>query len=188
MVSPERETMLTTDSNQPYHLCLMRHGIAAGIEEAAGDDSRRPLTPEGRTKMKEIARGLERLGVTFEGILASPLIRAMETAEIVARTIGGNERAEVCEGLAPHGSLEAVLASLQKHPGWRRFLLVGHEPSLSDLAARWVGAGQHASLAFKKGGCCLIEFENLGVKSTGELVWWLTPKILRKLGSGKSVS
>ncbi|MGD1154294.1 MAG: hypothetical protein ABSA41_00520 [Terriglobia bacterium] len=50
------------------------------------------------------------------------------------------------------------------------------------MAVRLSGAGHHAKLAFKKGGCCLITFGEFPPKSLGQLVWWLTPRLLRKLG------
>jgi phosphohistidine phosphatase SixA len=52
---------------------------------------------------------------------------------------------------------------------------------LSELAARLIGAGRHANLAFKKGGCCLITFDEFPPKSPGQLIWWLTPRLLRKM-------
>jgi len=74
-----------------------------------------------------------------------------------------------------------VIAFLAKRPGRTRVLVVGHEPDLSELAARLIGAGSHANLGFKKGGCCMISFEDFPPRSPGQLTWWLTPRLLRKL-------
>ncbi len=74
-----------------------------------------------------------------------------------------------------------MLNSLAKHNSRKRVLVVGHEPDLSQLAARLVGAGRHANLKLKKGGCCLITFDEFPPKSPGQLVWWLSPRVLRKL-------
>ncbi len=63
----------------------------------------------------------------------------------------------------------------------RRLLLVGHEPALSQLASRLLDSSEGANLKLKKGGCCLLSFEDLPSPSNGRLVWWLPPRLLRKL-------
>ncbi len=165
-----------------YDFYIMRHGPASP-RGAAGitDDSKRALTPEGKKKMEEIARGLTRLGVELDWIVTSPLARAVETAEIVADSIPSKVLMDITDTLIPGGPPEALLAFLAKHPHRKRVLVVGHEPDLSELAARLIGAGRHAHLSFKKGGCCRISFDEFPPKSPGKLVWWLTPRVLRKL-------
>lgn len=166
-----------------HEFFIMRHGIA--VERGAPgvtDDAKRALTPEGKKKMEEIARGLANLGVCFEWIVSSPLVRAIETAKIVAEIIGGNAPLDLCDDLRPGGAAEALIAFLAKHTNRKSILVVGHEPDLSELAGRLIGAGHRAHLALKKGGCCQIEFNEFPPKSPGKLIWWLTPRVLRKLG------
>lgn len=165
-----------------YEFYIMRHGVAVSRGSAGfSDDSKRPLTPDGKSKMKQIANGLRRLGFTPDWVVTSSLVRAVETAEIVAESVGSKVAMDFCDALSPGGSAEALVSFLAKHPGRRRVLVVGHEPDLSELAARLIGAGRHANLAFKKGGCCLIRFSEFPPKSPGQLVWWLTPRLLRKI-------
>ncbi|HLW78152.1 MAG TPA: histidine phosphatase family protein, partial [Terriglobia bacterium] len=135
----------------------------------------------GKKKMQEVAKGLKRLGVAVDWVVSSPLVRAVETAEIAAAALLEAGPVERSETLSPGGPPEALIAHLAKHPSRRRVLVVGHEPDLSELAARLIGAGRHANLAFKKGGCCLIQFSEFPPRSAGELTWWLTPRVLRKL-------
>ena len=74
-----------------YELYIMRHGLAvARGTEGFSDDSKRPLTPDGKEKMRDVAKGLKRAGVKLDWIVSSPLIRAVETAEIVAATLNSN--------------------------------------------------------------------------------------------------
>ena len=167
---------------QKYELYIMRHGIAVVRGADFADDSKRPLTPDGKKKIKEIANGLKRLGVTVDWIVTSPLVRAVETAEIVAESLAPNAPMDFCDALRPGGSAETLITFLAKHPNRKRVLVTGHEPDLSGLAGRLIGAGRHANLAFKKGGCCLVEFDQFPPKSPGELVWWATPRLFRKLG------
>ncbi|PYV31408.1 MAG: phosphohistidine phosphatase SixA [Acidobacteria bacterium] len=172
----------TTPPKRDHELYIMRHGIA--VTRGAGsfaDDSKRPLTPEGKMKVQEIAKGLLRLGFEVDWILTSPLVRAVETAEIVSDALRPSVPTDFVEALKPGGSPEAVITFLARHLERRRILVVGHEPDLSEMAARLVGAGRNANLGFKKAGCCLIRFTEFPPKAPGELVWWLTPRIMRKL-------
>lgn len=165
-----------------YELYIMRHGIALTRGSAGiSDDAKRPLTPEGKKKTREIARGLARLGFDVDWIVTSPLVRAVETAEIVSESFASSIPSDHAEALRPGGSPEALISFLAKHPNRKRVLVVGHEPDLSEMAARLVGAGRHTNLALRKGGCCLITFSEFPPKSPGQLVWWLTPRVLRKL-------
>jgi phosphohistidine phosphatase len=165
-----------------YELYIMRHGIAIPRGSPGfANDAKRPLTPDGKDKTRRIAKGLVRLGFDVDWIVSSPLVRAAQTAELVGEGLGSSVPMDFCDALAPGGSAEALVSFLAKHASRRRVLVVGHEPDLSELAARLMGAGRHANLAFKKGGCCLITFNEFPPKSPGLLAWWLTPRVLRKL-------
>lgn len=164
----------------PYQLFILRHGIAAQRSSPlTSSDAVRPLTPKGRKRVALIAEGLHKLGYAFDWIVTSPLVRAAQTAEIVAASQRPNPPVDVCAALRPGTSREDVLAFLAKNPDRRRVMLVGHEPDLSTLAGRLIGAGRDANLEFKKGGCCLIEYDGLPARYSGRLVWWLTPRALR---------
>ena len=72
-------------------LLVIRHGIAEEAETFAAtglNDSQRPLTKSGKRKMKEVAAGLREIVETVDVIGASPLLRAQQTAEIVAKAYG----------------------------------------------------------------------------------------------------
>ena len=164
-----------------YALYIMRHGIAGDRGPEYPDDTKRPLTPEGRKKLREAVAGLAKLGVELDWIVSSPLVRARETAEIVADCLGGRPPLDLSDTLSPGGEPEGLIKFLAKQPSRTRVLVSGHEPDLGELAARLIGAGRHVRFAFKKGGCCLITFDEFPPESPGKLVWWLTPKVMRKL-------
>ncbi len=179
---PEEKAPGPHSAQTRWKLCIMRHGVAVTREtEGYSDDSKRPLTPDGKRKMQGIAKGLRRLGFVADWIVSSPLVRAVETAEIVAESVGSDVALDFSNTLSPGGSPEALLGFLGKHADRKRVLVVGHEPDLSELAARLIGAGRRANLAFKKGGCCLIRFDEFPPRSPGRLLWWLTPRALRKM-------
>ena len=77
--------------------------------------------------------------------------------------------------------MEEAMRFIQQRPELRRVLVVGHEPGLSRLAARLVDSSEDSNLKLKKGGCCLLAFEDLPAAGKGRLVWWLPPRLLRKL-------
>ncbi len=161
----------------------MRHGatVARGRGSFAEDFSR-PLTGQGAKELLRIGSGLKNEGIGLDWIVASPLVRAWQTAEILRDVFGSKVPLNSCDHLRPGGTLEGLLAFLGKHPTRRRVLIVGHEPPLSRWAAQLAGASPAANLRLKKGGCCLITLDELPPKSPGRLTWWLTPRLLRKLG------
>ena len=163
----------------PYELYLIRHGLAEERGEAWPDDTKRPLTEDGILRMRKAARGLARLGATMDIVLTSPLVRARQTAEIVAAGLDPRPSLVQTESLAPEGSFAAVVAELTKHVRRTRIALVGHEPNIGELAARLIGS-RHA-IEFKKGAVCRIDVEALPPSGPGDLRWLLTPKILRAI-------
>ena len=163
----------------PYELYLIRHGLAEERGEAWPDDTKRPLTEDGMARMRKAARGLARLGVALDIVLTSPLVRARQTAEIVAAGLDPRPSLVQAESLAPEGSFAAIVADLVKHARKTRIALVGHEPNIGELAARLIGS-RHA-IEFKKGAVCRIDVEALPPSGPGDVRWLLTPKILRAI-------
>jgi phosphohistidine phosphatase len=163
----------------PFELYLIRHGVAEDRGDAWPDDNKRPLTENGIARMRKSARGLADLGVEIDIVLSSPLVRARQTAEIVVAALNPKPALVNVDSLAPDGSFAAIVADLEKHGRKPRLALVGHEPSIGELAARLIGS-RHA-LEFKKGGICRIDLDELPPAGPGDLRWMMTPKILRAL-------
>jgi phosphohistidine phosphatase len=163
----------------PYEIYLIRHGLAEDRGEKWPDDSKRPLTDEGMSRLRKSARGLLRLGVSFDVVLTSPLVRAKQTAEIVAAGVSPRPSLVTTDSLSPDGSFAAVVADLEKHAKKTRIALVGHEPGIGEVAARLIGS-RHA-IEFKKGAVCRIDLEALPPSGPGDLRWLLTPKIMRAI-------
>ena len=161
-------------------LYLVRHGVAAERGDKYPDDSKRPLTVEGISALRKQVKGLVRLGVTFEVILSSPLVRTKQTAEVLAQGLPAKPSIMLTDSLAPAGSAAGVLQDLSKHMRKGSIALVGHEPNLGELAARLIGA--RTAFEFRKGGICRIDFEVFPPKGLGRLQWFVTPKMLRKIG------
>ena len=161
-------------------LYILRHAIAVDRGTPGyADDSQRPLTPEGRTKMCRIARGMQSLGLKFDLILSSPYVRARATAEIAAEVLKARRKLKFSDELAVEGDPEALIKSLS--PSCERILLVGHEPYLSSLAGRLISGSGSVNLKLKKGGLCKLTAARLRFGRCAELQWLLTPAQLARL-------
>jgi phosphohistidine phosphatase len=163
----------------PYSLFFIRHGLAEERGDAWPDDTKRPLTDKGMSALRKAARGLARIDLGIELVLSSPLVRARQTAEIIAAGLDPRPSLVNVDSLATDGSYAAVIADLEKHSRKSRIALVGHEPMMGELAARLIGS-RHA-IEFKKGAVCRIDLDDLPPAGPGDLRWMLTPKILRAL-------
>jgi phosphohistidine phosphatase len=156
-----------------------RHGSAEEVRGGMGDEERK-LTREGKKKVCEAAEGFRELvgkrGVVK--ILTSPLVRAVQTAEIAAEVLEVKE-VEILEAIAPPGKLGTVLKEVRRAGSVERgVIVVGHEPTLSA----WVGEicfGKVGHLEMKKGGVAAVEMAGNGGR--GELVGLWGPRVLRRL-------
>lgn len=138
---------------------LLRHGEAAKASDAnVSHDSERPLTPRGRERLERAARGIRSLGVALDRILTSPYRRARETAEIVAAALGTPEALSTEEALASGARWDEVKRALSRIEIRGALLLVGHEPDLSMMTAKMIGA-EGGSVEFGKGTLACVEFE-----------------------------
>jgi phosphohistidine phosphatase len=164
----------------PCELYIVRHAIAAERGEEWPDDDKRPLTEKGIVRFKDGLAGLTWLDVSLDEIFTSPLVRAKQTADLLAAGIAGKPAVKLLGALAPGQSPDEVMAQLARVARRRRIALVGHEPGLGELAAHLLGARR--PLAFRKGGVCRIDLQGLTEKRPGSLVWFVTPKMLRHLG------
>jgi phosphohistidine phosphatase len=164
----------------PYELYEIRHGVAEERGEAWPDDTKRPLTTRGVSRLQKAAHAINQLGVRFDVVLTSPLVRARQTAEVVAAAFGRKPPIVLTESLAPGATYASLLEDLSKHSRRSRIALVGHEPGIGAIAARLSGAER--PFEFKKGAIARIDVSTLPPDGPGRLRWFLTPRILRRLG------
>ena len=163
-------------------LYLVRHAIAAERGPKYPDDRLRPLTPAGAKKFGEAVPGLLEMDVVIDFVLTSPLVRARETATILAAGLKPKPALAEIEALAPGGRHPAVIEAIKTHTKrHRRLALVGHEPDLGELASRLIGA--RGNIEFKKGAVCLIEVDGNTPGGPGTLRWMLPPRALRALST-----
>jgi len=165
------------------NLYLLRHGLAvepglAGYQP----DAERPLTPKGKARLRTAARAMEALDLSFDCILSSPLRRARQTAEIVARRLRLRKKLAFADDLAPGGDPRRLIQELnQLRPEPQQVLLVGHEPYLGRLVALLTAGNTGLEIDFKKGGLCRLQTEFLVYGRCARLVWLLTPRQLEMM-------
>jgi phosphohistidine phosphatase len=162
-------------------LLLIRHAIAEdSTSYLPKDDAARVLTPEGQAKMQKAANGLNQQIEIIHYLVSSPLVRAQQTADIVASAFPSAIR-ETLSLLAPGGSFHGILDYLQQYQTTDTVALVGHEADLGELGA-WLLSGQRGHwLPLKKGSVYLLEFHHQVVAGKAVLRWALTSKQLGKL-------
>jgi phosphohistidine phosphatase len=159
-------------------LLIVRHAIAVDRGTPGMADADRPLTPEGKQRFAEAAAGLARLVGPPDALLTSPWLRARQTAEIAAAA-WGKVAPEETEALAG-GTFGELARVLDARSASATVAVFGHEPQVSELLGRLVGTKASERLAFKKGGAALVEIRGR-LADGGDLVWFLPPKVLRKL-------
>ena len=157
------------------HLVLIRHGIAA--ERNGMPDAERPLTAKGIQRTRSVARALRGLGVAPDLALSSPLRRAVETAQIVARELRVG-KLRTTNALAPGAAPEALLVQLAKLKVGS-VLCAGHAPHLDLVIARAVAQVGSPLCELKKAGVACLDFEPQSKQAL--LLWMLPPSIARKL-------
>jgi phosphohistidine phosphatase len=154
---------------------FLRHGLATAPNEWSGADDARPLTDDGKKRMAREGKTLLDLRLNLDVIVTSPLLRAKQTAAIVAEKLQLQERIVEDEGLGVSFDLRALARVLKDHADANAVMLVGHEPSMSETIGQLIGG---ARMDFKKGSLACVAVSD-PVTPKGELMWLLPPKVLR---------
>ena len=158
---------------------IIRHGIAVARDDPkATSEAERPLTADGVRKTRSTALGLRRLGAKPDVIITSPYVRAAQTAEIFAEALGVSPaKIRVSEAFKATGNPAEALKEIQRIRA-REVACFGHAPHLDQMIAQLTG-GRGVFTQLKKAGIAC--FERTAPQGRWDLVWLLTPKILRQL-------
>jgi len=150
-------------------LWMLRH--AEAVPHESKPDPERELTPHGREQADAAGRALAALNETFAACYTSPKVRARDTAELACRAL--NIEPIPADSLANGFSRDAALELLYAHGDDGRVLVVGHEPSFSQVVHDFTGG----RVDFKKGGIAAVTVE----RGSGELLVLLRPRELESL-------
>ncbi len=150
-------------------LYFLRHA------EAEPDGSQ--LTAAGVEALRAAGPLWRRLNLRPDGVLSSPLPRAMETARIAVaelRLTASDAGPVADERLAPGADWGAMARAMAERGDLRSLLFVGHEPDLSRAIALLTGA---SSVRMRKGSLACLEFYGVPEPGSGELAWLLDPDL-----------
>ncbi len=159
---------------------ILRHGVAVPRESQGLTDEERPLTPSGISKMVKAAKGMVQVVSSPDVILTSPLKRAQETAEIVAKTLKCRDDVQAFEPLKPGIPVKELMAALAEFNDHQSVMLVGHEPQLGSLASALLGL-RRTVVEIKKGALCCIDLPRFPPRRSGVMKWLLTSRQLRRI-------
>jgi phosphohistidine phosphatase len=158
-------------------LYIIRHGIAAERGTYANDDDR-PLTDDGIAKTQQLAKRWAEMGLSFELILTSPLVRAAQTADILQAALG--QQLEVFEALEPEGDFEAWFDWFEdwQHADRGALAIVGHEPDLGEWAERLIWGEIRHQLVLKKAGIMGLNVPLDDPLGNSQLFWLAPPRFV----------
>jgi phosphohistidine phosphatase len=157
---------------------LVRHGEAV---DRTGDmpDAARHLTPRGRASLRGTARRLEAEGVRLSHIVCSPLLRAVQTGDLLAEQLGFEGAVVAAPHLADRFDIDALNDLLDTFPGETGIALVGHEPGMGRVLSELLSLP--AGYAMSKGAVAAVDLPDTGRRDRGALAWLLDG--LRRIGS-----
>ncbi len=159
-------------------LYIVRHAWAGQRDDSRWpDDGSRTLTAEGKQRFARVVKKLVRAGVTPGVIATSPLVRCVETAEILAAGLDGPKIVKLDE-LQPGSDMPGLLRwTVRQAANHEQIAWVGHAPDVNNLAAALIGDAA-ALIHFAKGAVAAICFDGEPIIGNGELQWLATAKLL----------
>ncbi len=188
----------------PTFLVLLRHGDAGDAFTSAARDALRTLTVQGRKQARRAGKALVHLGLAPRDVWTSPLVRAVETADVALAVFDGTVRRVTTVALAPDAPPEHVVRALREPPAPHRRpsadarpagprasrpagapsvvrWLVGHEPHLSRLLGHLTGAPP-AAVVLPKGAFAVLETNGRGpVEGGARVLLLVAPDALKAL-------
>ena len=165
-------------------LYIIRHGLAGKRSEDLTLDDERALTKKGKEQMRDIAKVLKKLEINFDKVLTSPLLRAMETAEIVNKYCGNTNKVTITNLLSPEASFNNLIKYLNKFKD-EKVAIVGHDPFLSSFASYCLSKSKNSFINLKKGGVLMLEIDQIIKPGKSTLSWSIEPKHILQEKSNK---
>jgi phosphohistidine phosphatase len=151
---------------------FMRHGEAEDKVPGA-EDTQRPLTSRGAAITSNTARSLKKEMAGVDIIFTSPMLRAAQTADIFANTLGCKGKTVSTEALLVGTHPDEIIKEIKRRKGLKNVLITGHQPHIGICVSFLTGVGEE-KLMVKKGSCLLVETDDPG-RGKGRLMWTRGP-------------
>ena len=157
------------------NLYLMRHANAGLPRENTALDNKRGLIKEGKEQCMLMARVLSALKAPIDVIIASPLKRAMQTAQFVGTELGYDAKVLVDPSLGMNGEYSAFQNLLAKYANREGVLVVGHNPNMFQFLGKMITGNGGASIRMRKASIACVNME----QHPPRLQWLLDPRSCR---------
>jgi phosphohistidine phosphatase len=155
---------------------FLRHASAGTTKfPTAEQDEKRPLDAKGAAQSKCMGKIMAELGVEPEAFISSPLVRAVQTAELVAAQLDPEPSVTLDDALRPDASYEQFQDLLQHYSKRKSIIVTGHNPNESEFLSYLISGGTtKTAVELKKGALAKVEYKS----GRGTLHWCITPKVL----------
>jgi phosphohistidine phosphatase len=165
---------------------FLRHANAGEPRLDSASDEKRPLDKLGVNQSHDMGRVLAALDIKLDVIISSPLLRAFQTAELIAEELGHKAKITTDAALRPEASYEKFQDLLRRYSGKKAILVAGHNPSLTDFLNRLLNGGTSMNvIEMKKGAVAKVETND---HDSAVLKWYLPPKVARALQDASASS
>lgn len=156
------------------NLFLIRHAEAIDYEtESVRNDDLRYITPKGRKTSISVFRALKEYFLELDKVFTSPLIRSVQTAEILAVSLKYKHDVEIANDLLLGNPPSKVAQLLKRNTVFNTIALVGHDPMMSELV-QTLSDRKELNFEFRKSGVCFIDYNP--DKGEGKFQWFYNPK------------
>lgn len=166
------------------NLYLMRHANAGIPRDSAKLDAKRGLVAEGKEQCMVMGRILGALKVQPDIIIASPLKRALQTAQFVGNELGYEGKVEISEALGLNATFAEFQKLIDKYSDRQDVLVVGHNPNLFQFVGRLITGNGGAGVRMRKGSVARIDMD----KHPPLLQWLIDPRMARWIYSSVAKS
>lgn len=169
------------------NLYLMRHAEAVPVGANNGGtiirDADRPLSASGETVAALMGKALARLDSTVRVVMTSPLLRAVQTGNIVGREIGGQATMKTTTNLNPGFTSEKLVEEILALSNGGNIVAIGHQPDLSMCISYLIAGSGSATIAMEPGAIACVKITPRGRRAESQLRWLLTPDIAASMNS-----
>jgi len=169
------------------NLYLMRHAEAVPVGANGGRtiarDADRPLSDTGEKEAALVGRALARLDSTVRLVMTSPLLRAVQTGEIIGREIGRQATPRTSTNLSPGFTSEKLVEEILTLSDGGSIVAVGHQPDLSMCISYLIAGSGSATVAMEPGAVACVKVTPRGRRAESQLRWLLTPEVAASIDS-----
>ena len=158
---------------------IIRHGVAADLDKEIAEESFRYLTIHGRNHCRIVAQRLKDMKINFDAIFSSPLVRAVQTAEVFASVLKYNDEIKTAIELIGGSPYTRFLNLLKRHSHFSRIAIFGHAPDVNSFSHNLIKENpvKDLHLNFKNSSVCKINFDPS--TETGKFEWFLNSENMK---------